>query len=106
MQENNVKDDLRQIGELGKKVVSGIFADAKSRVKSFSQRAQAQTLFNAAATTRKLAEHLRKVPSEITRRSLIRRYNYLVRGGMSPDEAINFVSQRVKEDLKKEVQNE
>lgn len=105
MNQDSVKDDLKQIGELGKKIASDLFAEAKVKAKSLGQSAQAQALSGAVASARKLAEHLKKVPSEITRRSLLNRYNHLVRGGMSPDEAINFVSQKIKEDLKKEVQN-
>ena len=102
---NNVRDDLKQIGQLGKKVASGLVNKAKSKAREIGKSVQVQSVEQTVALARRLSENLKRVPSEITRRSIRNRYNHLVRGGMSPDEAINFVSEKVKTDLKKEVGN-
>lgn len=99
---NGVMNDLLQIGQLGKKVVSGLVSEVKTRVEEISQKAQSQAVSRATSATQTITDTIRNVSNELTRRTLLQRYNNLVSGGMSGEKAIEFIADKVKEELQKE----
>lgn len=101
---NNVMGDLLQIGQLGKRVVSGLVSEAKTRVEEFSKSAQTQVVSGATSTAQKLTNIVQNVSDEITRHSLLRKYNSLISGGMTSGEAMEFIAKKVKEQLEKNKQ--